>query len=197
MQNTEPKQIQSDLDLNGFEKVFVQVTTSDSHEQSLNSNEHSLDIARQNEHVHLLAAESFELISMAEAARRLNMPYPTLRRHVLNGKIQSVTGQDGKLLVKIAKTEQASNAAEKTLNSNDHLLIPGEYFANIQNLLDELKTEREYSRALAAKLEAASHRNGYLEAQTESYQEQIKLLTDSQHKSGWWTRFCSWFMGRK
>lgn len=52
----------------------------------------------------------------------------------------------------------------------------------------------------AAKLEAAAGQIGYLQAQLESQtkalekrDEQIKLLTDSQHKSGWWARFCSWF----
>ncbi len=52
----------------------------------------------------------------------------------------------------------------------------------------------------AAKLEAAAGQIGYLQAQLESQtkaletrDEQIKLLTDSQHKAGWWSRFCSWF----
>lgn len=42
-------------------------------------------------------------------------------------------------------------------------------------------------------LAAASFRIGYLEAQAEAHQEQIKLLTDSQHKRGRWSRFWSWF----
>lgn len=53
----------------------------------------------------------------------------------------------------------------------------------------------------AAKLEAAAGQIGYLQAQlaaeraaSEAKEQQIKLLTDSQHsKQGWWSRFCSWF----
>jgi|694.fasta_scaffold12758_8 hypothetical protein len=53
----------------------------------------------------------------------------------------------------------------------------------------------------AAKLEAAAGQIGYLQAQlaaerasSEAKEQQIKLLTDSQHsKKGWWSRFCSWF----
>lgn len=52
----------------------------------------------------------------------------------------------------------------------------------------------------AAKLEAAAGQIGYLQAQLlsqkealETKEEQLKLLTDSQHKTGWWSRFCSWF----
>jgi len=44
-------------------------------------------------------------------------------------------------------------------------------------------------------LEAASYRIGYLEAQLETERQQVKLLTDSQHKLSWWTKFISWFMG--
>lgn len=44
-------------------------------------------------------------------------------------------------------------------------------------------------------LQAASCQIGYLRAQLESKDEQIKLLTDSQHKQGWWAKFASWFMG--
>ncbi len=48
-----------------------------------------------------------------------------------------------------------------------------------------------------AKLEALTMRTGYLEAQLETHKEQIKLLTDSQHKRGWWAQFCSWFVGSR
>lgn len=43
-------------------------------------------------------------------------------------------------------------------------------------------------------LQAATYRNGYLESQLETKELQIKLLTDGQHKQGWWRQFCSWFV---
>lgn len=59
----------------------------------------------------------------------------------------------------------------------------------------------EIVQELLKKVEALTYRNGYLESQVaerdrqiESHENQIKLLTDSQHKRGWWTRFSSWFM---
>jgi hypothetical protein len=59
----------------------------------------------------------------------------------------------------------------------------------------------EIVQELLKKVEALTYRNGYLESQVaerdrqiENHQEQIKLLTDSQHKRGWWARFSSWFM---
>lgn len=60
----------------------------------------------------------------------------------------------------------------------------------------------QLTRELLAKLEVLTYRNGYLEAQLaerqkelELHQEQIKLLTDSQHKPSWWRKFATWFMG--
>ena len=59
-------------------------------------------------------------------------------------------------------------------------------------------------RELEAKLEGATFRNGYLEAENQGLRTllgakdtHIKLLTDSQHKSGWWARFSRWFLGSK
>jgi hypothetical protein len=51
-------------------------------------------------------------------------------------------------------------------------------------------------------LQALTYQNGFLESQLlerqrdiEKQDEQLKLLTDSQHnRQGWWTRFCSWFI---
>jgi hypothetical protein len=60
-------------------------------------------------------------------------------------------------------------------------------------LLEDLKRRNE---DLEAKLQAASWRNGYLESKLEDREQQIKLLTDSQHKPSRWARFYSWFIGR-
>lgn len=60
----------------------------------------------------------------------------------------------------------------------------------------ELKSLLDVITKQSEKLEAASMRIGYLEARTENYEKEIKLLTDSQHKRGWWARFGSWFLGR-
>jgi len=45
-------------------------------------------------------------------------------------------------------------------------------------------------------LQAASFRNGYLEAQLQAKDEQIKLLTDERHRGGRWERLKRWFTGR-
>jgi hypothetical protein len=65
-------------------------------------------------------------------------------------------------------------------------VVPGptEVFSELQPLLALLENkDRE--------LQAASFRNGYLEAQLAERDQQIKLLTDSQHKPSWWARLCA------
>lgn len=65
-----------------------------------------------------------------------------------------------------------------------------------QRLLDIVERQ-------AKELQAAHWRNGHLETRVQDLEEQIKmqtahikLLTDSQHKTGWWTKFSSWFVAR-
>ncbi|MDR3613059.1 MAG: helix-turn-helix domain-containing protein [Candidatus Obscuribacterales bacterium] len=67
----------------------------------------------------------------------------------------------------------------------------------IVSIAPELKTLMDVITKQAEKLEAANLRIGYLQAQTDNYQKEIKLLTDSQHKRGWWVRFSAWFIGKK
>jgi len=66
---------------------------------------------------------------------------------------------------------------------------------------DEAQGPAQHSSTLDAErllkdLEAATYRIGYLEAQLEAERQQVKLLTDSQHKAAWWHKFRSWFFGQ-
>ena len=47
---------------------------------------------------------------------------------------------------------------------------------------------------LMDQLNALTYRNGYLESKLEEREKEVQLLTDSQHKRGWWARFASWFV---
>lgn len=56
----------------------------------------------------------------------------------------------------------------------------------------------------AAKLEVAAGQIGYLKAQVDSQtrllearEAEIKLLTDRKQQEGWWSRFCTWFLGSR
>ncbi len=62
----------------------------------------------------------------------------------------------------------------------------------------------EMNKKLLEQLQALVYRNGYLESQLSEREkdiveldQQMKLLTDSQHKGGWWANFSSWFFKGK
>ncbi|MBJ7900926.1 MAG: hypothetical protein GC158_13655 [Cyanobacteria bacterium RI_101] len=68
------------------------------------------------------------------------------------------------------------------------------------DMIDDLQVKLEKANK---DLQAATYRVGYLENQVIEREDdiqqldvQMKLLTDSQHKTGWWDRFYSWFLGR-
>lgn len=59
----------------------------------------------------------------------------------------------------------------------------------LQSKLDEKDTQ----------LQSATYRIGWLESQVqerESDIQELKLIVDHQSKTGWWTRFTNWFLGR-
>lgn len=76
------------------------------------------------------------------------------------------------------------------------LLLEGPPSDTTSRLLDILEKQSK-------ELQAANWRNGHLEtrvqdleSQLASKAEEIKLLMDSQHKSGKWARFKAWFFGQ-
>ncbi len=75
--------------------------------------------------------------------------------------------------------------------------------ADHTGLLQLVRELQDRLDAAQEQLQGASFRNGYLESQVEGLKnelqgqrETIKLLTDSQHKPGWWARLSSWFLGK-
>lgn len=79
-------------------------------------------------------------------------------------------------------TEEGTNKKEPSGTSSDSYLI-------------------ELNKKLLEQVQALTYRNGYLQSQLiereqdiAEQEEKIKLLTDSQHKRGWWARFSSWFV---
>jgi hypothetical protein len=65
-----------------------------------------------------------------------------------------------------------------------------ELVEELRRQIADLKNELEKKVSDAQReIQAASFRNGYLESQLETQRDQIKLLTDSKHKPGWWQRF--------
>jgi len=116
--------------------------------------------------------DSGSWVAVVDAASSLRKSERTIQRYAKCGKLRSKTDEFGRLLIWVPTIADSKINLETSAN-NQHLW----------NLLKEKD----------AKIEALLMRNGYLQAQMESSQETIKLLTDSQHKPGWWAKFSSWF----
>lgn len=150
-------------------------------------------------------------LTIKEASKYYGFAVPTIRMKIKTGalpakKVEGPKGPEWRVFPQGLPVECSTNPdirltetidqPDITLSEDsyepDSRLKEGYYQANI-NIGSLIKANQELSN----KLEAANYRIGYLEAQTENHKEQIKLLTDSQNKLGWWARFSSWFMGVK
>lgn len=148
-------------------------------------------------------SDSGTWLTVIEAANSIKKSERTIQRYAKCGKLRSKNDEFGRLMIWLATSADtsitvtegvAANGDSKlglTTNSDavataaDINLSPTGDTDN-QRLWDLLK-EKD------AKIEALLMRNGYLQAQAETAQETINLLTDSQHKGGWWAKFSSWF----
>ena len=149
-------------------------------------------------------------LTIREASKYYRIAIPTVRLKVKTGDIPAIKvngpkGPEWRVFPQglPAVTQQGDTSlpsehanGDKKLTAAfenaDRTVIQGFEQANM-NVAALIKANQD----LIAKLEALTFRNGYLEAQNESYQEQVKLLTDSQHRRSRLSRFWSWFTGQK
>ncbi len=165
----QPLKNQSPQGLEGLEDLFVSDGQTDTSVQTLTN--------------------LFEA-SVPEAARLLGITERSIWRRIRQGKLQSKL-VNGKTLVSICQPD-----VSPTRQTDDHdasVLVSVDQtdtsINHMQSLLDIIKEKDE-------QLQAASFRNGYLEAQIQNHKEQIKLLTDSQFKPGLWDRFKEFVFNR-
>lgn len=75
--------------------------------------------------------------------------------------------------------------------------LQSEKYQELVELRAKLSIFQRENQELKGQLQGATYRNGYLESKLEDREQQIRLLTDSQHKGGWWAKFSSWFFKGK
>ncbi len=124
--------------------------------------------------------------TLIEAANAYNVTERTIRRWIKEQLVSAwkVDGPRG--------PEWRINSGSTMDKNQDH---PGSTVDLEATALPEqnaptFETDRlwELLKEKDAKIEALIMRTGYLQAQMETKEEQIKLLTDSQHKPSWWRR---------
>lgn len=131
------------------------------------------------------------LWTLKEAAERMGVSQNTIRNRIKARELHGykVLGANG--------PEWRITPPADTI-TNNHLKVEG-----LQTLLQVIESQAKQIESLTKQLDAntgqlkaAADVVTYLHEQVRDKDTAIKLLTDSQHKSGWWAKFCSWFVGR-
>lgn len=148
-------------------------------------------------------------LNIKEASQHYGLAIPTIRLKIKTGDIPAVKidgpkGPEWRIFPDGLQDAPPPGRDTSGFSDIDNTVIEASYEADITlseglhqaniNVASLIKANQD----LISKLEAATYRNGYLEAQIESEKQQVKLLTDQLHKpAGWWPRFCSWMAGTK
>jgi len=176
-----------------------------------------------------------QVMTLDEAAKRLNLSERTVQRHLKHGKLKGfkVTGPRGPewRIYVVSSDDMTASSAEAT----DDTVFSNIDMTDVESVATEDKTDdrsaltahalaqftgfyHDQIETLQEKLEAATYRNGYLEAQLSNSEQQLKLLPDLSAKATkvetleqqiqqlkaelvaerqtWWTRFGQWFVGK-
>ena len=175
-----------------------------------NKNENQIsdsDSLRESNEMHQVSLDSYVVLTAAEASSQLRIPISTIYRRIKAGKFNTATGDDGTVRIILPKDRENQPGQTDSHDSNERVEVILDDSHQIQGM-SEFRSRNHQERDHHAdnllaiieqkdkKLEAATYRVGYLEAQLANKSEQIKLLTDAQQKPrGAWARFLSWFMG--
>lgn len=152
-----------------------------------------------------------DYVPVAEAAQMLSVNRRYALRLLHKGKLCGRQDDKGQWFVNRASImERLDQAQPKAQEAQGQAqvevhVVQDQAQPKAQGAQDQAQSEahdevfevyKEQIKELQHKLEAASYRIGYLEHERHTYQQQIKLLTDSQHKGSWWAGFRKWFFGQ-
>lgn len=137
-----------------------------------------------------------------EAAAYFGVSVRTIRRRLQDGslvgrKVNGLNGPEWQVDPVTRANKDQANPVRSDSPDNDPVTVSVTHNNVVADkLLDYLREKDELLARKEKDLQAASATIGYLKAQLEAQEKEIKLLTDSQHNGGWWARFSSWFFGR-
>jgi len=140
------------------------------------------------------------VLTAAEASTYLKIPISTIYRRIKAGRFSTLEGADGTVRIILPPKIENENQPIPTFVSNDNQKVEV-ILSDSRDYLPEnqMRTAGSVDRLLTVidekdkKLEAATYRIGWLESQLQEREKEVKLLTDSQHKPGWWAKFSTWF----
>ena len=138
--------------------------------------------------------------TVEEASRNLSVSQRTVFRRLKKGtlagfKVDGPFGEEWRIEPVDPSPEKGP---EESRPGSDRVHDPQKEEKSTQNsyyVESEIEFLRDLVKNQSSQLEAASNVIVYMKNQLETKDEQIKLLTDSQHQPSMWTRFAKWFFG--
>ena len=139
-------------------------------------------------------------VTLAEAAELLSITRRSALRLIHEGKLDGAKTGHGQWLVKSASINTRILAKSAAVHPIEQVAV--EEAEDHGHTWPVGHGHDQLIKELVGKVEILTYRNGYLESQLserqreiENHKDQIKLLTDSQYKAGWWRKTWRWLIG--
>lgn len=181
--------------VDGLEEVFI-------------TSEPATTTSEDSELPEVIGSTASELLNTEEAAKRLGISSRAVINRLKSGSLPGKLVQGkyrkewrvfGDALRKSSeeppeiKIENSEPSEAPTRNASEGLRSSSERSEGSSDSTAILGL-LEQNKRLMDQLNALTYRNGYLESKLEEREREVKLLTDSQQRQGWWARFASWFV---
>jgi hypothetical protein len=172
------------------------------------TSEENTSTSEASEEPHIIGGSASELLNTEDAAKKLGISSRAvinrLKAGTLPGKqVQGKYRKEWRVFwneVPKSSEEQPEIRIEGSEASEEPAKRHSEEFRSSSERSEDTSESTailgllEQNKRLMDQLNALTYRNGYLESKLEEREKEVQLLTDSQHKRGWWSRFGSWFM---
>ncbi len=150
-------------------------------------------------------------LTVEEAAKRLGISANAVIKRLGKGKLhgRKVAGQFGEkwlvdpdavpqeVTIELSDSEYEEVAQEQPGNSKGTASTGREQPGNAEGIARKsIDVLGEVIRQQTEQIKVQNEVIRQLVDQVRDKDSQLKLLTTSQQKTGWWNRFCSWFTGR-
>jgi hypothetical protein len=134
-------------------------------------------------------------VSLEEASRLLNLHVDTIKKRLRKGTLKGFKVQEKYGDKWFVSAEELPGPTQVVTSPTlEAVADPNPSF---ERLLTALERKDSVIESQAHQLKAAGDVIMYLRSQLDEKDTQLKLLTDSQLKHGWWRRFCSWLIGKR
>jgi len=144
--------------------------------------------------------------SIQDASRRLGISKNAVQKRLKRGKLigKKTSGPFGDIwLIDLSSENQVLEidfenpeglAEAEEAKPSGSASEQQDFEGSAKGLAGRTEIDFVWQMELLNRVERLSLENGQLKALLQEREKEVRLLTDSQQKTGWWTKFSSWFL---